>query len=224
MTNLLSNRTSDLLHSALAALSIDEETDVVHYGVKGMKWGIRKKRESGGSGSGSDDKTSSGNASKGGGSNNAEKKPASKSGGSNPGLKALTGEETSAGRYARLQAEAKGGGHTNWSEQDLKFFNARTEALTKVTKMYEQKPNWVVETLKDTAKQQARNALNQYANKMVTDFVGQATKKKEAPSSIEDIANKKIADMKRDAQVKALIDQAFDGGGTRIKQPGSRAK
>ena len=224
MTNLLQklmkSGPNELLHTALKAIDRPGPEDALQYGVKGMKWGIRKDRGKGGDGGGSGEgKTSQTKGDQPGGKGGGKQQSTEKS---NPGLKALTGEETSSARYARLQTEAKSGLQTNWTDQDLKFFNARTEAIGKINKMYQKEPNWLVETLKDTAKQQAKNALNQYVGNVTQNYIKELTKA--PPESAASIANKKVAELKRNAEVQKMIDEAFSGGGTRIKGSGRRVR
>jgi hypothetical protein len=81
------------------------------------------------------------------------------------------GVETSASRYARLTGEAKGGGATNWSEQDLKFYNARTEALAKVNKMYQSDPSWLRSTSKTVLQQAAKNTMQSISNGVAQKYI-----------------------------------------------------
>lgn len=249
MTNLLQklmkSGPNELLHTALKAIDRPGPEDALQYGVKGMKWGVRKDRGKGGDG-GDSSKSKKKSPGPNGGTmqevyvnkktgstheinpdgsvgkqvDTAPKQKTTEK--SNPGLKALTGEETSAARYSRLQNEAKSGLQTNWTDQDLKFFNARTEAIGKINKMYQKEPNWLVETLKDTAKQQAKNALNQYVGNVTQNYIKELTKA--PPETAESIANKKVAELKRNSEVQKLIDEAFSGGGTRIKGSGRRVR
>jgi len=94
--------------------------------------------------------------------------------------------ESSPARYARLQAQAKAGKASEMSEADLKFFNARTEALSKVAKLNEQKPGWLATTVKQvvqtTAQQQLQNvattAANEFIGKRVSEQIVKAAAKK----------------------------------------------
>mgnify|MGYP000868613394 CR=1 FL=1 len=112
-----------------------------------MKWGIRKKRESSSEGS-----------SDGGGD---EKRQV---------VGAASGE-SSGDRYARLVSQAKSSGSHSLSDQDLKFVNARTEAMAKLDKLYETKPNWLAEAAKKATQQAVQNTLNSVANGIAQKYV-----------------------------------------------------
>lgn len=83
-----------------------------------------------------------------------------------------SGPETASQRYARLTGEAKGGGHKGWSEEDLKFYNSRTDALAKVNKLYETNPGWLSATstkvLQNTAQKTMQDITNGITNKYIT--------------------------------------------------------
>ena len=120
-----------------------------HYGIRGMKWGRRR----------SDAQL---RAARG------ETKP---DGSVQKQVVGAAAGETSATRYARLAQQAKRGGATEFSEQDLKFFNSRTEALNKVEKMYETKPGWLQSTatkvIRNTAEKQMQNVSDALTNKYI---------------------------------------------------------
>lgn len=90
---------------------------------------------------------------------------------SSPGTKAITGEESSSQRYSRLQAQAKQGKASQMSEQDLKFFNARTEALAKVNKMNESNPSWLAATSKKVLQQAAQNTMQSVADGVAKKYI-----------------------------------------------------
>lgn len=127
------------------------DNELEHHGIKGMKWGRRRspaqlaaaKQETEGSSS----------------SSSSTKKP--------------EGPESSSDRYARLQAQAKGGGASKMDDADLKFLNARTEALAKVSKLTEQKPGWLSETgkkvLRSAAEKQLQSVADSIANKYISE-------------------------------------------------------
>ena len=124
--------------------------DKMDFGVKGMKWGVRrprsvlrteaKKRATATKASEKKDDTSTSTS-------------------SSAGVKAASGEETSAARYARLSAQVKAGGGSNMSDTDLKFFNARTDAVAKVNKLNEEKPGWLAETSKTVLQNSAKRQM-----------------------------------------------------------------
>lgn len=121
--------------------------DMVQHGVRGMKWGVRR-------------------------SPAQLKSAASKS--DEPEVKQvqkLSGPETSATRYARLQAEARGGKASAMSDEDLKFFNARTEALSKVAKLNQQKPGWLGQTTKTVLQETAKRSMQQISNGLADKYI-----------------------------------------------------
>lgn len=150
--------------------------DMKQYGVPGMKWGQRRtsaqlrtaaaQRE-----------TAPGNGS----SSGSASKPAS-------------GSETSAARYARLKTEAKAGLGSNMSDEDLKFLNARTEALAKVNKLNESKPGWLSETSKKvmlkTAEKSMQSVSDTLAKKYLVDPITTSIIGKEAAAAAANQAKK----------------------------------
>lgn len=134
-----------------------EEGDAVQYGVLGMKWGRRR----------SDAALAA-----------AETSRAKAGEPVTPTAKRSDGPESSHDRYARIAGVAKGGGAKGLSDDDLKFFNARTEAIKKVDKMFEEKPSWLRTTSDDVvravAKQQMQAVLSIVATKMISARVNEA--------------------------------------------------
>ena len=134
----------------------DVTTDyLAHYGIKGMKWGIRRSRSElkGGSSNkegSSEKKTSGSTSSKGNIQDNVE---------------------SSQARYNRLKDVAKSGRANTMTEQDLKFFNARTEALAKIKKMNEVDPSWLSKTTKKVLKTAAENAMQNIANGLTAEYI-----------------------------------------------------
>lgn len=155
--------------------------DKLDYGIKGMKWGIRRSKSQLAKGkSGEADapaqKKSAGN----------EKQSSGKSGGSSSSSadrpnSIQNNVESSSARYARLQAEAKAGKASSMTEQDLKFFNARTEALAKINKMNETDPGWLSKTtkkvLQNTAQNQMQSVADAVANKYISGPIIESIKK-----------------------------------------------
>lgn len=132
--------------------------DKLDFGVKGMKWGIRRSKAELSAGK----KTSS----------SSEAPSSGHSGSSSSGKSSSPVGEDSRVRYARLQAQAKAGKADNMSEPDLKFFNARTEALAKVKKMNESDPSWLSKTakkvLQTTAERQLQAISDGVGNKYIS--------------------------------------------------------
>lgn len=79
--------------------------------------------------------------------------------------------ETSAQRYHRLGAVAKGGGANTLSDQDLKFYNARSEALNKINKMNQTSPSWIKETAKQVLQSAAQRQMQTLANGVADKYV-----------------------------------------------------
>lgn len=132
------------------AMRTVEPDDKVDHGVKGQRWGVtRTKAQLARAASSSDE------------SDAAPKKTA--------------GVETTQDRYNRLKSQAASKGPGTLSDDDLKFFNARTEALSKVAKLNEKNPNWMAETTKKiiqkTAQESLQNISSAVAQKYITDRV-----------------------------------------------------
>lgn len=148
-------------------------------GVKGMRWGVRKDRSSG---------------TKKLIDNTPSKEAASTTGETRQVVGAASGE-TSSDRYSRLVAQTKSD-PSSLSDQDLKFVNARTEALSKIAKMNEVKPGFLEESIRKVAKQTFQNALQTAAtagtNKLIESFKPKGTGPdlKDAAAKIADAAAK----------------------------------
>lgn len=141
------------MHDYIGALKV-EPGDKEDSGVKGMKWGVRRDRST-------------------------LRKEAAKRAASTPEKKPATnpdGSETSAARYARLAAEAKAGKSSQLSDTDLKFFNARTEALSKINKLNETKPGWLAETTKSVLQTTAKNQMQSVSDALANKYVGNPIK------------------------------------------------
>lgn len=137
-----------------------EEGDREDSGVKGMKWGVRRNRAQ-----------LKAAAAKRASEPDHIKKAASKP----------AGAETSSARYARLQAEARAGKGKDMSDEDLKFFNARTDALKKVEALNAQKPGWLAETSKrvllSVAEEQMKSIASNVANKHISGPINKSVNK-----------------------------------------------
>lgn len=140
-----------------------EEGDKLDYGILGMKWG--KRRPS------SEIAKDTAKRKAEGEKVTPTKKAAAIKPDSSPDKTPVT--ETSSTRYARLAQQAKGGGAKDMSEIDLKFFNARTEALAKVNKMNQSEPGWMSKTAKKviqtTAERSLQSVSDAVAGKFITD-------------------------------------------------------
>lgn len=132
--------------------------DAMQYGILGMKWGRRR----------TDAQIAKDHASrKAAGEDVTPTKKAE----SSPGTKAITGEETSAQRYSRLASQAKQGKAAEMSEADLKFFNARTDALAKINKLNETNPSWLQSTSKKVLQQAAQNTMQSIADGVAKKYI-----------------------------------------------------
>lgn len=142
-----------------------------HSGVKGMRWGVRRERSELRAAA----KARSDSPAK---KETTDGKSTSSSGGSE---KKSSGNiqdnvESSSARYDRLAGQAKSGRSSDMSEQDLKFFNARTDALNKVNKMYEENPSWLKSTSTKVLQQTAQNQMQSLADGLATKYIGDPIK------------------------------------------------
>lgn len=148
-----------------------EPDDKEDHGIKGQRWGVRRadsaikaaiaKRAAKG-----EEVTPTKKAAEVLGS---EKKTTTES--STPAV-----GETSQARYSRLQSQAKAGRASEMSEADLKFFNARTEALSKVAKLNETQPGWLAETAKSVLQTAAKRQLQAIADATADKYIGDKIK------------------------------------------------
>ena len=141
------------------ALLKQKKGELKQHGIRGMRWGIRR----------TDKQLAQDTASRKASGEDVTK--TKKSSAISPGTKAITGEESSAQRYARLTGEAKGGGATNCSDADLKFYNSRTEAMAKVDKMFETQPSWLKSTSKKVLQNAAQRTMQDIANGVSTKYI-----------------------------------------------------
>ena len=79
--------------------------------------------------------------------------------------------ETSQARYNRLAEQAKAGRANEFDEQDLKFFNARTEALAKINNLNQQDPGWLSSTTKKVLQTSAERALQNISNSVTDKYL-----------------------------------------------------
>lgn len=134
--------------------------EVKQHGIKGMRWGIRRTdrqiakdtlaRKSSGEKITNTQKAAA---------LTAHNKPSPQ------------GSESASSRYARLASEAKGGGAKSWSEDDLRFFNSRTEALKKVERMFAPKESWLKTTSKTVLQNTAKSAMQDVADNVVKKYI-----------------------------------------------------
>ena len=167
------------------AMRSKEPEDREDHGIKGMRWGIRRndrqivadqsKRQAKG-----EEVTKTAKSAAAAPSASGSQKPAQKG-------NIQDNVESSQSRYARLASQANSGRASEMSEQDLKFFNARTEALAKINKMNERDPGWLSKTtktvLQSTAQKTMQDISNGVANKYITSPVLDAINKSASAKS-----------------------------------------
>lgn len=129
----------DLQHSGFDNV----EDYLAHYGVPGMKWGIRK---SGSTGS-------------------------SKNAGPKAPPKAAPANETHGQRYDRLRSQIKTHGSNSLSQEDLNFVNARTEAIAKINKMNVASPGWLSDTSKVVMQETTKTLMKDIAGAAVKEYI-----------------------------------------------------
>jgi len=151
--------------------AIASPRDIVHYGRRGMKWGQKIFTKGGDKGGGGDTKAKA-EAPKTKSSSGASAAPAKR-----PPGNIQDNVESSASRYARLDAQAKTGNASQMTEQDLKFYNARTDALAKINKMNETKPSWLRETTTEVIQSTAKRQMQMVSNALADKYVGDPIKK-----------------------------------------------
>lgn len=132
------------------ALRVVDEGDKLDHGVRGMKWGVRRSA--------------------------AQLKVAAKTDGSSDTKtdvadSSLKPAESSQARYARLKVQAGEKGPSSLSDDDLKFFNARAEAISKIAKMNQKNPNWLKETVKTVVQKSTQESLQAVSSAIVKQYV-----------------------------------------------------
>lgn len=134
-------------------------------GVKGMKWGVRR-----------DSSALRAAAAARGDSADKPKSDVKSSAAKKPAGDIQDRVESSSDRYARLTADVKAGRADKMTEQDLKFVNARTEALAKVNKMAEEKPSWLKDTATKVVQQSAQRQMQTVADTLADKYIGDPIK------------------------------------------------
>lgn len=155
-----------------AYLATDPEDDLEHHGVKGQQWGIRRSSSALRAAA----KARGDAPAKKAEASDATKKAATAAPAKKPAGDIQDKVETSSDRYARLASQAKSGKASEMTEQDLKFFNARTEALAKINKMNETSPGWLRETTVKVIQQSAQRQMQAISDTVADKYVGDPLK------------------------------------------------
>ena len=154
-----------------------------HHGIKGMKWGVRR---------------SEAQLERAG---NRSSEPEA------PKVNTTVGED-SRDRYARLESIARSGRASEMSEPDLKFFNARTEALKKVEKMYQQDPSWLKTTAKEVLQSTAKKSMQSITDAVADKYIGSPIKS--AINSQSPKPEKSFTERVKEAADSAYSKELFD--------------
>jgi len=179
----------------LANRTFDPEKDRLDHGVMGMKWGIRRPRSQLRAAAAKRSESTTGDAAG---------KP---SGGA-------SSKSDAAVRYEALKAQAKAGGGKEMSDDDLKFFNARTEALKKVEKLNESNPGWLKSTAKTVIQKSAQTQMQNLADTLANKYIGAPISESitgAIKKSTLEAAKKSIAEAQKTAKADAqkAIDQSI---------------
>lgn len=151
------------------AMRLEEKKDAKQYGVKGQRWGVS--RSSAALRAAAKVNPPAKQAAK-----KTEAKPAAPDTSKKPANNIQDHVESSSARYDRLSSQAKAGKASDMTEADLKFFNARTEALSKVAKLNETQPGWLRETTVKVLQQSAQRQMQSIADTVADKYVGDVLK------------------------------------------------
>lgn len=150
----------------LGSISYDAQTDRLDHGVKGMKWGVRRSSAQLRVAATHRETAATKSTAK-----KTESSTSSTSSGSSTSSTHSTTVESAPARYSRLKAQAKSGKAHEMNEADLKFFNARTEALAKVSKMNKSNPGWLSKTTKEVLQTTAKNSMQTLATGLAKKYI-----------------------------------------------------
>lgn len=131
----------ELEHDYLGKLEL-ESKDKLDFGVKGMKWGIRKS-----------DSSNSSSGSKG-------TPQGSHMGSDHPAV-----------RYNRLLAQAKEKGANSLTEEELRFVNQRADAVARVERLTSEKPSWINEAVKGALSAAAKKTMKSVATGLAQQYI-----------------------------------------------------
>ena len=167
----------------LYPIDILDSSELKHYGVRGMKWGVRRelqkaapkdrpgivqRRET------SDELKHFGIKGMKWGVRKKDKTSGKSSSGeaSKPASPNTSGEaETAGDRYNRLKARAASNGPNSLSESDLSFLNSRTSAMAQAAKLNEETEGFVKKALKKAVKKTSERAIQAAVDKAADKFI-----------------------------------------------------
>ena len=173
------------------SMIVESEEDGEWYGIKGMKWGIRRDKK---------------------------QLAAAKKNGADP-TKAPSGPESPSQRYARFGAAARQGKASALSDEDLKWYNARTDALKKINAINAQNPSWLKKTADEVLKNTAKKTLQSVSDATAAKYIGdplvkaiKATPDKKSdskpdddkPNPIAEAAKKRVEGKKNDLEKRVI--------------------
>lgn len=136
---------------------VESDEDGEWYGVKGMKWGVRKERsqlraeaaQRAGTEKKSEGQTSSTSAKKGGSSESPNQ------------------------RYARIQSESKAGRKDQLSDDDLQWFNKRAQAMERLEKIEDANPSWLKDTTAQVLREVAKETMKQVVGSVARTYISE---------------------------------------------------
>lgn len=125
-----------------------EPGDRVDHGIKGQKWGIRR--------------------------SSAQLRSAKKMGPPDHLAKAPSNHvESAPERYDRLTKLAKAGHTNHMSEDDLRFYNNRTDAIAKVNRLHQKDPNWLGDATKKVLLKTTQKSMQAVASAVANKYIDQ---------------------------------------------------
>lgn len=82
------------------------------------------------------------------------------------------GPETSSARHARLTADIKAGKASELSDDDLRFYAARSEAVARVERITAENPNWLAEASKATLRTTTKKLMKSVSVALADKYIG----------------------------------------------------